>query len=348
MKRRTPRDTKVTDSPVAPAAVLPAGTNPSRGRDQNVLLYRQAFDLISVEATTYIDRFYSSPVPFVVLDRNNRIKDCNRALTHLLGRYSSQLRNLPFIDHIGKPCQALFLTTIRRAWERATDPQCVISLVKNDGSTVRAQLIAGIGGEQHSSIPPECRIVIREISDRAEPKTHPRDREVDSLTGTLNRREGFMALEYCIAECHKYFKPLAICLLDLNNLGWINDHFGYLEGDEAIVTTAGILSRNIKKTDVVVRVGGDAFLLILRRCNAELAELVMNRIVAELEQHNAESAKPYHISWRHDIEEWNEEDDATVDDLVKKAEGKIRRGTISGREELPPFQRWDRETPPAG
>ena len=148
---------------------------------------------------------------------------------------------------------------------------------------------------------------------------------IDSMTGVLNRREGFMELEAIIAQSHAEHRPVTICLLDLNNLKYVNDHFGHLEGDEMIVQTARMITKNIKKTDVVFRLGGDEFLIIFRRCNGELAEMVLDRIEREIEKYNAASGKPFNISWCSGIEEWNELKMDTVEDLIRTADEKMYR-----------------------
>jgi diguanylate cyclase (GGDEF)-like protein len=302
-------------------------------RDHRLSLYRRALDSLAREAATYIDRFYRSPAPYAVLDKHNRIKDCNRALAHLLGVYSSQLRNGSLADHVEKPYHPLFLSTIRQAWKNAAKQSCTVSLARKNGPPVHARVIASVSGGKEGSPTQECGVILYDIGNprkRSEP-LHDRT-TIDYLTGVFNRRAGFMALEYMIAESHKESKPLAICLLDLNNLAQINDRYGHLEGDEAIILTAGIITRNIKKSDVVFRIGGDSFLIIFRRCNAELAELVMQRIAGEMEKHNAVSGGSYTISWSSAIEEWNEENDATIEDLVKKACENVRLQKQSTRQ----------------
>ena len=304
-------------------------------RDRRIVLFKQALDDLSKEATTYVDRFYRSPAPYAVLDRNNRIKDCNRALANLLGSYPSQLRNAPLADHIEQPFRSLFLSTVRRAWENNTRPQCSIMLIGGNGSALQAHVSAcASGGDKGGPLERECRIIMSEITDPVK-GTRPENTpdSFDYLTGALNRRAGFMTLEYLIAESHKEFKPLSICLIDLNNLKQINDQYGNLEGDEAIVTTARIITRNIKKSDVVCRLASRSFLVIFRRCTFELAEMVMSRIAAELAKHNDDAGKPYNISWRFDIEEWNEEDDATIEELLKKAEERMHLQKISCEED---------------
>jgi diguanylate cyclase (GGDEF)-like protein len=346
MKRRTSRVAEGRGGSI-PHASKKSGPAAAADRERRVILYRQALDDLSKQATTYIDRFYRSPAPYVVLDQHNRIKDCNRALADLLGRFPSQLRNVPIADHIEQPFRSLFLSTIRRAWENNTRPQCSIMLAGGNGSTLHAHVFAcASGGDKDGVMERECRIILSEIADPSKEKRPGNMPDsYDYLTGALNRSAGLMALEYLIAESHKEKKPLSICLIDLSNLKKINGQYGTLEGDEAIVMTAKIITRNIKKSDVVCRLASHSFLVIFRRCTFELAEMVMTRIAAELAKHNDDRGKPYNISWRFDIEEWNEEADATIEELLKKADQRLHLQKTPGGENAPHGEEYDAGTP---
>lgn len=325
MKRRTQRVAKGHVEP-EPCTTASFPHEPADGGGSALDRYRNTLDAISREAAAYIDRFYNSPAPCAILDRHHRIRDCNRSLARLLGTFPSRLRDAALVDHIEKPFQEPLLSILRDAWHNVAESRCAIALLRENGPSLRARISARVSGGHPSSIGPECRVVISDVVDndaRREPSRD--DQSVDPLTGALSRPAGFLALEYSIAECHKERKPLMIALFVLDNLRYINDHFGYFEGDETIATTAATIRRITKKSDLLFRLDGACFLLILRRCNAELAELVIDRIAAELEKRNKESGKPFPISWRFGIEEWHEENDATIDDLVRRVEQKTRR-----------------------
>ena len=181
------------------------------------------------------------------------------------------------------------------------------ALMRNDAGEVFAVLSSGV--DISSQLKAEAQLRIRAA--------------LDPLTGVLNRREGVAALESAVAQCAAEGKPATVCLVDLNKLKYVNDNFGHGEGDEVIIQTVRIITCNIKKTDVVFRLGGDEFLIVFKNCNSELAEMALNRIDGEREKHNATCGKPYNIGWCYGIEEWNAQTSGTVEDLIRRADEKM-------------------------
>ncbi len=79
---------------------------------------------------------------------------------------------------------------------------------------------------------------------------------VDALTGAYNRR-------YYEDEARKKTEPAGVAMIDLDDFKLYNDTYGHNAGDLALTTTADIIKKCIRKTDTLIRYGGDEFLLIL-------------------------------------------------------------------------------------
>ena len=97
----------------------------------------------------------------------------------------------------------------------------------------------------------------------------------DQLTEVYNRRFFEEALERLDSERRL---PLSIAMLDVNGLKLINDVFGHAKGDELLVEIAKILSRNIRDGDILARIGGDEFIIVLPNTHLEEAERIAGRI----------------------------------------------------------------------
>ena len=82
----------------------------------------------------------------------------------------------------------------------------------------------------------------------------------DTMTGLLNRR-GL----YTIAESLRHESPSAVYLFELDDLKTFNEKYGYVEGDHLILHFASLLRAHTRVDDVLVRMGGDEFLVVLRR-----------------------------------------------------------------------------------
>ena len=72
--------------------------------------------------------------------------------------------------------------------------------------------------------------------------------------------------------------PYAVLITDLDNLKGLNDRFGHQVGSAAIQSTANVLRRVVRTTDLVARYGGDEFAVILREADRVGAQIVMNRV----------------------------------------------------------------------
>lgn len=85
----------------------------------------------------------------------------------------------------------------------------------------------------------------------------------DTLTPLYNRRHFEQQVALSIAHCQRYGSRAALLFIDVDDLKSINDTYGHAAGDEALRTIADVLLANVRSTDVVARIGGDEFALLL-------------------------------------------------------------------------------------
>lgn len=100
----------------------------------------------------------------------------------------------------------------------------------------------------------------------------------DGMTGLLNRTHFFEQLDYV----YGLGEEAVLLIADVDHFKQINDKFGHLKGDEALVGIADVLNHGVRRGDVVGRVGGEEFGLILRHTTvaqaADLAEMLRRRV----------------------------------------------------------------------
>jgi diguanylate cyclase (GGDEF)-like protein len=87
--------------------------------------------------------------------------------------------------------------------------------------------------------------------------------EIDPLVDVLNRRGLDRELNGAIAHSVRYGSSVAVIFIDLDNFKTINDRWGHPVGDEVLRMIAKALSRSVRGSDVVARVGGDEFAVLL-------------------------------------------------------------------------------------
>jgi len=107
----------------------------------------------------------------------------------------------------------------------------------------------------------------------------------DPLTGILNRYALEELLEREASRSARYDHSIGFLMIDVNRFKEINDRFGHGMGDKVLQTIAQVIQNNVRESDILVRYGGDEFLVILPETNGE-TDLVKERIRSEIAQRN--------------------------------------------------------------
>lgn len=105
----------------------------------------------------------------------------------------------------------------------------------------------------------------------------------DALTGLYNRN---FFIEWQQASGEDDF-PLGVVMADIDGLKQVNDSQGHRVGDKVIVAAAGILRTCLRQEDIVIRLGGDEFLLLLPKASPAVVDHICTRIRSRLVVRNA-------------------------------------------------------------
>ena len=100
----------------------------------------------------------------------------------------------------------------------------------------------------------------------------------DPLIALPNRRGFLRELERVIDRVKRYDVAAAMLFIDLDGLKMINDSFGHSAGDSALIKVAALLSKGVRRSDVVARIGGDEFGILLESCDPERAGETARRL----------------------------------------------------------------------
>ena len=101
----------------------------------------------------------------------------------------------------------------------------------------------------------------------------------DTLIRLPNRRGFMRELDRLIDRAQRYGHAAAMLFVDLDGLKMINDTFGHRAGDEALIQVAELLRGGVRRSDVVARIGGDEFGILLENADEDNAHETANRLV---------------------------------------------------------------------
>jgi len=122
----------------------------------------------------------------------------------------------------------------------------------------------------------------------------------DPLTSARNRRAFVRELRRAAAFAQRYGQPASLVYFDLDDLKAINDRFGHAAGDAALKAVADRLSTHVRQSDVVGRMGGDEFAVLLEQADLAVAEAkaeTLARLVCAEPVRAGEWLAPLRLSW---------------------------------------------------
>ena len=154
---------------------------------------------------------------------------------------------------------------------------CVVQLVVAEGSEQLANLLV-----------PFIAVYLREAAPVLEAKRlmeHLRESSLrDAMTGLYNRRFLEEYVTTLVAASQRRGNPFAILMLDLDYFKQVNDTFGHEAGDKVLKALAETLTKSVRSSDLVIRYGGEEFLIVLLDTGIEGALIVSEKIRAKVEE----------------------------------------------------------------
>lgn len=293
-------------------------------------LLRRDCALVPVDiSATMISTFEQQYYLFIMRDISERIK-AERALRESEEKYRALFKNMfigcalhkIIMNEDGSPVDYMFLE-INAAFEKITglksgniigrkvsevasgikpDLLSLYSKVAATGDQTRFELQFKSSNEWYSvaAYSPMKGYLVTLFDDiTAQKNTERRLKSVaitDDLTGLFNRRGFFSLAEHQIRLAKGSGKSPALLYLDLDELKQINDRFGHSEGDRALKDMAGLLKDTFRESDIVARLSGDEFAVLLTDSSPDAKDVIPKYLQGVLTEFNSKEHRKYKLS----------------------------------------------------
>jgi diguanylate cyclase (GGDEF)-like protein len=106
--------------------------------------------------------------------------------------------------------------------------------------------------------------------------------DTDALTGLYNRRVFMDMLPREVSRATRHHQPLCLLMVDVDHFKRINDTLGHAQGDHCLRKLSAIITRNLRKSDVAARLGGEEFTILLPQTNLGNAKIAAERILQDV------------------------------------------------------------------
>ena len=161
----------------------------------------------------------------------------------------------------------------------------------------------------------------------------------DALTGLANRRVFEDRIGPLVDSARRHGHPLTLVSMDLDHFKQVNDNLGHATGDEVLKQVATTFSSMIRSADILVRMGGDEFMLILPDTDLPSAHILADRLCKAVDNLGIYSTDELKLGVSIGLSQWQpgmskDEWLETVDGLLYEAKGHGRNQVYSGQESV--------------
>ena len=159
----------------------------------------------------------------------------------------------------------------------------------------------------------------------------------DELTGAHNRREFDAQFRKSVYHYNRNGTPFSLIIFDIDNFKTLNDTMGHITGDSSIKTVATIARNTMRLTDLLIRWGGDEF-IILAQGNVDSALLAAERIRKQVEESeifkrfDGRNLNKFDITISCGVSEFRKGD--TLDSILARADAALSRAKVEGRNRI--------------
>ncbi len=145
----------------------------------------------------------------------------------------------------------------------------------------------------------------------------------DPLTGVYNRRYFNEVVEQELIRSRRYDHPVGFLMIDIDRFKEINDRFGHQMGDKVLQAVADLLVGQVRESDVVVRYGGDEFLVMLIETNGQTDTIIKRIHAAVAERNKTNELIPFSVTLSIGAAHWDPNQKRPIEQVLAEADKRM-------------------------
>ncbi len=171
------------------------------------------------------------------------------------------------------------------------------------------------------SRPCQVYTIFRDITERKQAEEEIRALSLtDDLTGLHNRRAFFVLGKQQLRIARRARKKIFLFYADVDDLKRINDRFGHQTGDAALIDAAAILRKTFRESDIIARIGGDEFVVLITDATIKNKEVLLKRLQKNLAVYDLQAERKYKLHLSAGVAFCNSQHSYSLDNLIARAD----------------------------
>ncbi|WP_018275027.1 diguanylate cyclase [Teredinibacter turnerae] len=249
--------------------------------------------------------FETIPDAILQVDQDGRIVKSNSRATEMFGYSASHLQELTVEDLVPDAIRIKH-SKLRHRFQDAPEVREMgndamnLSAVTKSGKEIFVDIRLSPYNTKYGL---HTIAVVRDITERRKMVSRLKAQEeeeqklfklssTDSMTGVFNRGYFLELANRAHRQGERYDHNFCVMMLDVDNFKSINDRFGHAEGDRALTQIGNILKNSVRKTDIIGRVGGEEFAIVLPESSIDQGVVLADKILYNIEDARTHSDDP--------------------------------------------------------
>ncbi len=153
----------------------------------------------------------------------------------------------------------------------------------------------------------------------------------DALTGLYNRRSFDLRFAEEFSRAERYNREFSLVMLDIDHFKTVNDTYGHPTGDIVLKQVADLIQKNIRKSDIPYRYGGEEFVILALETDVAGVEICAERIRTSCEKfHFGKEKKPISITISLGFSYYQQDSASSPEDMLRKADSMLYQAKARG------------------